>query len=96
MIEANLEEINIIKTFLRYDIPWKGICLYQDKLYHFSAIDKTDYEKMERECPYCSSSEDSGTSAYECNCQSFVDVVYQLKVLTFSQKLKMLFTFSKS
>lgn len=96
MIEVTFADIEIVETFLKYDIPLKGICRYQKKLYQFTTVDKTDYEKMQSECPYCSSSKDSIITMDECTCQSFVDVVCQLEVLTFSQKLKLLFTCSKS
>lgn len=96
MIEVTFADIEIVETFLKYDIPLKGICRYQKKLYQFTTVDKTDYEKMQSECPYCSSSKDSIIMMDECTCQSYVDVVCQLTPLTFVQKIKRLFTFSKS
>jgi hypothetical protein len=89
MIQVSGNDIQIVKHNLYYDIAWSGLCKYNNKLYKFKAIDKTDYEQMQADCPYCS---DVSDDVYRCQCQSFVDVVYELEPLSLKERIVNYFT----
>lgn len=84
MIKVRYEHMKFHFIQSHYDYHQYGTCIWNGKVALFRSTDETDYDTMNKTCPYCN---DETTDINQCHCENAPDVYCYITELPFYKRV---------